>query len=437
MATFVLVPGAGGAAWYWHRVIAELEAAGAHRDSRRHPRGRSRPRVAGVRAARRGCHRRPARRRVGRAVAGRLHRTDGRCPHPGADDGARQRDGPAARGRRLAPGGMPPGRARHVGLQRWPTLAIPSSISSATSCTTCRPRSRPREPASNAGRRTRRSASRAISSNGRTSRSRLSSPATTGSSLRSSSAASPQEPARLPIAVDEIDGGHLVAMSNPVGLHRPAHFLPLTGPRPGPASPILARVSAPSVAELRERLDDLRFATPTRLGRRLRGGAGTAREPAPPTLVGQFERARAPDHHPHGRRPADHLSGPAGQREARRHRRGDPRPPGGRRRRRDRLGQDHPAAQDLPRTRPRHPRHDRAHPAAPARRSHGRATHRRRTAHPARRRRRLHRPVHRPGERPHAGQADDRRHPARRDPARPPAARATTRSSSTRRTSAA
>jgi pimeloyl-ACP methyl ester carboxylesterase len=27
-ATFVLVPGAGGAAWYWHRVVGELEARG-------------------------------------------------------------------------------------------------------------------------------------------------------------------------------------------------------------------------------------------------------------------------------------------------------------------------------------------------------------------------------------------------------------------------
>src|SRR5262245_20726914 len=28
MATFVLIPGAGGAAWYWHRVTPLLEAAG-------------------------------------------------------------------------------------------------------------------------------------------------------------------------------------------------------------------------------------------------------------------------------------------------------------------------------------------------------------------------------------------------------------------------
>ena len=28
MATFVLVPGAGGQAWYWHRLVPELEARG-------------------------------------------------------------------------------------------------------------------------------------------------------------------------------------------------------------------------------------------------------------------------------------------------------------------------------------------------------------------------------------------------------------------------
>ena len=28
MTTFVLVPGAGGQAWYWHRVVPELRARG-------------------------------------------------------------------------------------------------------------------------------------------------------------------------------------------------------------------------------------------------------------------------------------------------------------------------------------------------------------------------------------------------------------------------
>ena len=30
MATFILIPGAGGVAWYWHRVVPLLEAAGHH-----------------------------------------------------------------------------------------------------------------------------------------------------------------------------------------------------------------------------------------------------------------------------------------------------------------------------------------------------------------------------------------------------------------------
>jgi pimeloyl-ACP methyl ester carboxylesterase len=30
LATFVLIPGAGGAAWYWHRVVPELTARGHH-----------------------------------------------------------------------------------------------------------------------------------------------------------------------------------------------------------------------------------------------------------------------------------------------------------------------------------------------------------------------------------------------------------------------
>ena len=28
MSVFVLIPGAGGVAWYWHRVVPELEARG-------------------------------------------------------------------------------------------------------------------------------------------------------------------------------------------------------------------------------------------------------------------------------------------------------------------------------------------------------------------------------------------------------------------------
>jgi hypothetical protein len=32
MSTFVLIPGAGGAAWYWHRVVPELRARGLEAD---------------------------------------------------------------------------------------------------------------------------------------------------------------------------------------------------------------------------------------------------------------------------------------------------------------------------------------------------------------------------------------------------------------------
>ena len=52
---------------------------------------------------------------------------------------------------------------------------------------------------------------------------------------------------------------------------------------------------------------------------------------------------------------------------------------------RDRLGQDHAAAEDLPRARARDPRRDRAHPAAAAGRAHGRRAHRRRAGVAARR----------------------------------------------------
>ena len=65
---------------------------------------------------------------------------------------------------------------------------------------------------------------------------------------------------------------------------------------------------------------------------------------------------RAARRRPRGRpRRRDHwLPGrAAGQPAPGRHRGRHPRPPGGHRRRRDRLGEDHPAAQDLPRARPR------------------------------------------------------------------------------------
>ena len=117
---------------------------------------------------------------------------------------------------------------------------------------------------------------------------------------------------------------------------------------------------------------------------------------------------------------ARHLPARAAGRAAPgRHRGGDPRPPGRRRRGRDRVGQDDPAAQDLPGARPRRRRADRAHPAAADRRPHGGRADRRGAEGPARRRDRLLGALHRPGRAVDDGAADDRRHPARRDPARP------------------
>ncbi len=122
-----------------------------------------------------------------------------------------------------------------------------------------------------------------------------------------------------------------------------------------------------------------------------------------------------------GSHPAPHhLPGaPARRRATRRHRGGDPRPPGRRHRRRDRLGQDDPDPEDLPRARPGPRRGHRPHPAAAHR-----GTGRRRAALGGARRRardrcRLPGALHRPEQPRHARQGDDRRHPARRDAARP------------------
>ena len=112
-----------------------------------------------------------------------------------------------------------------------------------------------------------------------------------------------------------------------------------------------------------------------RLRRRLDGGPPHARGRRPhKALTSSSPRSTPPRP---GSPPAAPRSraitypgGPARHRAPRRHRRRDPRPPGRDRRRRDRLGQDHPAAQDLPRAGPRRRRADRPHPAAPARRAH-------------------------------------------------------------------
>ncbi len=100
--------------------------------------------------------------------------------------------------------------------------------------------------------------------------------------------------------------------------------------------------------------------------------------------------------------------------------------PGGHRLRRDRLGQDHAVAEDLPRTRPRpgcrRPRADRPHAAAAPGRDQCRQAHRRGVEHPAGRGRRLPGALPGPPAARRQRQADDRRHPAGRDAVRPAAA---------------
>ena len=116
---------------------------------------------------------------------------------------------------------------------------------------------------------------------------------------------------------------------------------------------------------------------------------------------------------------ADYLPRrPAGLRPARRHRQGDPGKPGDHRVGRDRLRQDHPAAEDLPRTRARPEGPDRPHPAAPDRRVVDRQADRAGTRLAAGRARRLQGALHRHLAAGRLGQADDRRYPAGRNPDR-------------------
>ena len=115
-------------------------------------------------------------------------------------------------------------------------------------------------------------------------------------------------------------------------------------------------------------------------------------------------------------------AGAAGQPAEGRDRRGHPRQPGGHRRGRDRLGQDHAAAEDLPGAWPRRHRPDRAYPAPADRGAHRGRADRRGARHRGRRGGRLQGAVHRQVQRRHLRQGDDRRHPAGRDAAGPAAA---------------
>ena len=77
-STFILVPGAGGDAFYWHLVAPLLRDAGHEAVAVRPPRGRGRRRPRRVRRRDRPRDRRSPRRRARRPVDGRLQRPDGR-----------------------------------------------------------------------------------------------------------------------------------------------------------------------------------------------------------------------------------------------------------------------------------------------------------------------------------------------------------------------
>ncbi|KAF1855554.1 hypothetical protein Lal_00004301, partial [Lupinus albus] len=112
---------------------------------------------------------------------------------------------------------------------------------------------------------------------------------------------------------------------------------------------------------------------------------------------------------------------PAHRRQARRDQGRAGETPGAGDRRRDRFGQDHPVAEDLPGDRPRHPRPDRPHPAAPAGRAQRGNPRGRGDRHAPGRTGGLPGALRGPVQRAQPDQADDRRHPPGRDPARPPA----------------
>ena len=110
---------------------------------------------------------------------------------------------------------------------------------------------------------------------------------------------------------------------------------------------------------------------------------------------------------------------PAHRRRGRAHRCPDPGASGGGGGRRDRLGQDHPAAQAVPGRRPRRGRDDRLHPAAPDRGPSGGRACGRGAEDTAGRDGRLPGALHRQRRSGHPDQVHDRRHPAGRDRLRP------------------
>lgn len=215
MAAFVLVPGAGGVAWYWHRVVPLLEEAGhdaiavdlpgdddhaglsAYADHVVDAIGTHVILVAQSLAgftAPLVC----ARVRVRMLVF-----VNAMIPVPGETAGQWwENTGSTARGRR------PRGVAGTAASSTWPP----------TSCTTFRPRSASKGKHASAVRLTSCSASHVNSTGGPTCRSMSSAGVTIGSFRSIFSRRIARE--RLHLAVDELEGGHLIALSNPRGLVR-------------------------------------------------------------------------------------------------------------------------------------------------------------------------------------------------------------------------
>ena len=218
MATFVFVPGAGGVGL----VLASRDCGtrsartcGDAVDIREDDPALGLPEYEQL--VERG-HRRPTDVVLVAQSLGRVHRHRWSLPRSAvADDGTAQRDGPAP-GRDA--GGL-------VGRDRTGRGASGAALSrrDATRSSTRAglPARRPRRRCGRGrgrtarARRTRRSASRASSSAGRRYRSRVIAGATTASFPRRSSGASLASDSGSD-SIDEIRGGHLVALSNPGGL---------------------------------------------------------------------------------------------------------------------------------------------------------------------------------------------------------------------------
>ena len=211
--TFALIPGAGGTAWYWHRVVPLLQAAGHEAIAVDLPADDGRPACPSTpawwprdRRWRRRCARRDVARRVHRALAAAkvpvraLVLVNAMIPSPA---------------RRRMPGGTrPDGRRPHGGGEAR-RLRHRRSIWRSTSCTTSRPRSpRPASRTSSPEADVAFGSACDFSADGRPSRSARWPERMTVSSRSRFQQALARD--RLGIEADVLPGGHLIALAQPV-----------------------------------------------------------------------------------------------------------------------------------------------------------------------------------------------------------------------------